>query len=226
MNLTKPDVGSVGWGSSVNQNFTDIEGSVIEKSLLTTKGDVIAASAASTPVRVAVGTNGQVLTADSTLSAGVKWATPTASGKVANIASSMTGTKVTCATAIPLDNTVPQSSEGNQVTTVSITPTNASSKLVVQVFVQFGLSAGYVCAALFRDSTASAIAVGNESPTSLGVGSISFTHVANANSTSATTFKLRVGANSGTVYVNGDASNNSLYGGVQSTGIMVWEVLP
>jgi len=43
------------------------------KATLTTKGDVYAATGASTPARVAVGSDGQVLTADSTQSAGVSW---------------------------------------------------------------------------------------------------------------------------------------------------------
>lgn len=47
----------------------------VQPSVLTTKGDIIAASASSTPVRVAVGTNGQYLQADSTQTAGVKWST-------------------------------------------------------------------------------------------------------------------------------------------------------
>jgi len=43
-------------------------------STYTTKGDILVATGASTPVSVAVGSNGQVLTADSAEAAGVKWA--------------------------------------------------------------------------------------------------------------------------------------------------------
>jgi hypothetical protein len=46
----------------------------IPKSTVTTKGDIIAATASATVTRVGLGTNGYVLTADSTQAAGIKWA--------------------------------------------------------------------------------------------------------------------------------------------------------
>ena len=52
----------------------------IQPTLLTTKGDIIVATGNATLVRQGVGTNGQVLTADSTQADGVIWATPAASG--------------------------------------------------------------------------------------------------------------------------------------------------
>ena len=47
---------------------------ILQKSVLTTKGDIYVATGASTPVRLGVGTNDQVLTADSVQASGVKWA--------------------------------------------------------------------------------------------------------------------------------------------------------
>jgi len=48
----------------------------IQPTLLTTKGDIIVATGNATLVRQGVGTNGQVLTADSTQADGVTWSTP------------------------------------------------------------------------------------------------------------------------------------------------------
>lgn len=52
----------------------------IAATILDAKGDLIAASAADTPARLAVGTNGHVLTADSGETTGIKWAAATSGG--------------------------------------------------------------------------------------------------------------------------------------------------
>ena len=64
---------------------TDASG--IPATIFDAKGDLIAASAADTAARLAVGTNGQVLTADSTTATGLKWATPASALAIAQIAS-------------------------------------------------------------------------------------------------------------------------------------------
>jgi len=56
-------------------NLTNSLSSKTDKSTLTTKGDIYAAAAASSPTRLGVGGDGEVLTADSTQSAGLKWTT-------------------------------------------------------------------------------------------------------------------------------------------------------
>ena len=51
------------------------DSNAIQNSIVDAKGDLIGATAADTPARLAVGTNGQILTADSTAATGLKWAT-------------------------------------------------------------------------------------------------------------------------------------------------------
>jgi hypothetical protein len=52
------------------------DSNAIQNAIVDAKGDLISATAADTPARLAVGTNGQVLTADSTTATGLKWNTP------------------------------------------------------------------------------------------------------------------------------------------------------
>jgi hypothetical protein len=49
----------------------------IPKALVTAKGDVVGATASGVPDNLAVGSDGQILTADSTTAMGIKWSTPT-----------------------------------------------------------------------------------------------------------------------------------------------------
>ncbi len=70
------------------------DSNAIQNAIVDAKGDLIGATAADTPARLAVGTNGQVLTADSTAATGLAWAT--ASGGMTSLASgSLSGASVT-----------------------------------------------------------------------------------------------------------------------------------
>lgn len=67
--------------SNTDMDFTWVaqdDSNAIQNAIVDAKGDLIGATAADTPARLAVGTNGQVLTADSSASTGLAWATPTA----------------------------------------------------------------------------------------------------------------------------------------------------
>jgi hypothetical protein len=68
--------------SNTNMAFTWVaqdDSNAIQNAIVDAKGDLIGATAADTPARLAVGTNGQVLTADSTAATGLAWASAGAS---------------------------------------------------------------------------------------------------------------------------------------------------
>ncbi len=90
------------------------------ETVLTTKGDIYAATAAYTPARLGVGSNNQVLTADSSTSTGLKWATPSG-GKIVQVVTATGTTDTTIATTTFTDTNL----------SATITPTSASSTIVV-----------------------------------------------------------------------------------------------
>jgi len=63
--------------------------------ILDAKGDLITATAADTPARLAVGTNGQVLTADSTAATGLKWETAASGGMTLLSTTTLSSTSTT-----------------------------------------------------------------------------------------------------------------------------------
>ena len=89
--------------------------------ILDAKGDLISATAADTPARLAVGTAGQVLTVDSSTSTGLKWATPAGGGKLLQMVSATTTTLTAVAGTTFADTTL----------TATITPISATSTIMV-----------------------------------------------------------------------------------------------
>jgi hypothetical protein len=82
-------------GSSVDTTVFANASAAINKSLVTTKGDIIVATGSGTVVRQGVGTDGQVLTADSTQADGVAWATAASGGMTLLSTTTLSGASTT-----------------------------------------------------------------------------------------------------------------------------------
>jgi hypothetical protein len=138
-----------------------------------------------------------------------------------------TGAVATGTTVIPADNTIPQQTEGFQVMTLAITPVSTTSKLVVdvKVFCAGSPAASNMSVALFKDAAAPAIAAtAATQQVAEGLNTITLTHIMVSGSTSATTFKVRIGNDAvGTTTFNGNAGAR-LFGGVAASSITIQEV--
>jgi hypothetical protein len=62
--------------TNLQTQITTLGDDYVDEDVLTAKGSLITASAASTPVELAIGTNGHVLTANSSATYGLEWAVP------------------------------------------------------------------------------------------------------------------------------------------------------
>jgi hypothetical protein len=153
--------------------------------------------------------------------------TNVSAGKVLQVVNTTVSTSTTSTTAIPADDSIPQITEGKEVMTLAITPSSASNKLLIQV-VAYGASSpdAVMTSALFQDSTANAIgAVTAFQSTATGTHALQFNHYMLAGTTNATTFKVRLGVNTGTLTFNGHSGVRML-GGVASSSITITEIAP
>jgi hypothetical protein len=175
------------------------------------KGDLIAGTGADAFSRLAVGTNGQILTADSAEATGLKWATPAGGGgKVLQVVFGSYATEVGNATSTYADTGL----------TATITPTLNTSKILCIVTqqcvgknstsannqVKIKLMRGATDILKMGDITAyTGTAVFNN------IGSVSGTYLDSPATTSATTYKTQFASTSNTsaVYVNAYQSDNT-----------------
>lgn len=149
-------------------------------------------------------------------------------GSVVQVVNYQTGAFATGSTAIPLDDTIPQNTEGNEYMTLAITPKATTNKLIIEAYGLFyGGGNRNITMALFQDSTADALAavLDEVDPTSAAITNtgISLRHFMTAGTISATTFKIRAG-NSSALAINFNGNTARLYGGVAASSITITEV--
>lgn len=127
---------------------------------------------------------------------------PPMSGSVIQVAYANTSTgSQSFAPTIPEDGTIPQNTEGTEWVTLSFTPKKSDSTLLIE-FTNSAITGGSyrIIAALFVDSTANALNthVATNAP-------MVIRHYTTSGSTSARTYKIRIGpASTGLVYINGN----------------------
>lgn len=212
--------------------LTKITGSIIADNAVTlakmvhgTDGNLITYDASGAPAHVSTGSANQVLTSNG---AGAAPTFQSLSGlsEVVQHVFATDATYASTTSTFPLDDTIPQNTEGAEAVTVAITPTNSSNYLLIEAGGMYtnSLSSTSVTLCIFQDSTANAIAASGFGTSSGGnPNSGTITHRMAAGTTSATTFKLRFAGQSGTTYRNGTTTAR-LYGGMSNSWIMVTEI--
>lgn len=148
-------------------------------------------------------------------------------GEIVQTVTSQVGTTANGTTVIPVDNTIPQITEGIEFLTATISPTTAPNLLRISNAGFYSHSAGGVFScALFRDATANALTA--TTATSIYLANqntqcvIAFTTTANA--VTSTTFRIRAGGGAaGTTTFNGFGATQA-FGGVGNSYLTVQEV--
>lgn len=135
-----------------------------------------------------------------------------------------TGAYASSSASIPMDDTIPQITEGTQVMSASITPKSASSKITIDVLMFIsGNGSNHSMAALFKDLASDAIetCLVTTSGTNYGLP-IVMKKTLTLGDTSPHTFTVRIGPYSGTMYMNGNSAGR-LFGGTFISSITIKE---
>lgn len=171
----------------------------------------------------ALNTNNSVVTANITDSAVTS--AKVATGFPVQVVSTNFSAVATGTTIVPYDDTIPQNTEGDQYMTQAITPKSAANTLVIHTKVACAISVQRnVVAALFQDATANALAVTAQLFDTVGfLYELNVIHTMTAGTTSATTFRVRVGPDAAaTVTFNGGAGAR-LFGAITKSNITITE---
>jgi hypothetical protein len=175
--------------------------------ILDAKGDLITATAADTPARLAVGANNTVLTADSSTATGLKWAAAAGGGKVLQVVAATYAVETSSSSSTYADTGL----------TATITPTSATSKVLV-LMTQNGVLKDTnntdVRMKMFRGATEISFFTAADTNTSTrnNIGTVGISYLDSPATTSATTYKTQFisSSNNAVVRVQGGSSTSSI----------------
>ena len=149
-------------------------------------------------------------------------------GKIVQVVNVMSAAVATGTTQMPVDDTIPQITEGDEYLTLAITPTSALNKLLIQIVMQLSTTgtSQNMGVAIFQDTTAGALAANDwrGSSQNNAPNVVTFSHYMTSGTTSATTFKVRAGTSGSTTVTFNGTGGNRQYGGVGASSITIWEV--
>jgi hypothetical protein len=173
---------------------------------MTTTGDVIYSSSGSTPARLGIGTVGQILTVNSGATA-PEWATPAGGGKVLQIV----------AASYAVETSSSSNSYADTGLTATITPTSATSKILV-LMTQNGVLKDTnntdLRMKMFRGGTEISFFTGADTNTSTrnNIGTVGISYLDSPATTSATTYKTQFisSSNNAVVKVQTGSSTSSI----------------
>ena len=144
-------------------------------------------------------------------------------GSAVQVVNVQSGAVATGTTAMPLDDTIPQITEGDEYMTLAITPTSASNKLKIEVAINGASTSADEIAALFVGTTANALNVGSRTSSGNWRQQLNILHYMDSGATSELTFRVRAGGTSGTYTFNGHSSART-YGGTFISSITITEI--
>jgi len=192
---------------------------------------VIGRSANSTgvPADIVAGTSGHFLRrSGTTLGFGAIVADDLPDGTVLNAKFYDSSTEFSITQIIPIDNTIPQNGEGQQIISGTITPTKTTSKIIgfVSLNGQTDTNGVPTVVAAFRDFVANAISstwIANIYYASL----VSFNFIDTPATTSSVTYTIRCGPGSAdTLFVNKSDQYGSILGGSNKITLTLLEINP
>jgi hypothetical protein len=182
-------------------------GTGIPESIIAAKGDILTGTANDTPAVLSVGTNGHTLVADSAEATGLKWAAPAGGGKVLQVVSATSST----------ETTVSGTSYADSGLSATITPTSATSKILVLVDqLTHVFRAGSVGASILTQIVRTSTSIYNSQSVRFidsGATDVDFAcrvgmvYLDSPSTTSATTYKTQIAGTSGTTTVKAQYDN-------------------